>query len=73
MARKVPHRDPAALPEDIEAQYPLTEQSGPRSLLEFQQLFASEDQCTAYLHNLRWPTGFVCPNAAGHGERSEGR
>ena len=61
MTRKVPHRDPAALPEDVEAQYPLTEQSGPRSLLEFQQLFTSEDQCTAYLHNLRWPTGFVCP------------
>jgi hypothetical protein len=60
MARKVPHRDPAALPEDVEARYPLTAQSGPRSLLEFQQLFASEDPCTAYLHNLRWPTGFVC-------------
>jgi hypothetical protein len=20
-----------------------------------------EEQCTDYLHNLRWPEGFVCP------------
>jgi transposase-like protein len=62
MARsKVPHHDPAALPDDVEARYPLTEQPGPRSLLEFQQLFASEEQCAEYLRNIRWPAGFVCP------------
>lgn len=59
--RKVPHHDPAALPDDVEALYPLAEQLGPRSLLEFQQLFASEEQCADYLHDLRWPEGFVCP------------
>lgn len=58
---KVPHHDPAALPDDIEALYPLAEQPGPRSLLEFQRLFASEEQCAEYLRNIRWPTGFVCP------------
>ncbi len=62
MARsKVPHHDPAALPDDVEALYPLAKQPGPRSLLEFQQLFAAEAQCAEYLRNLRWPAGFVCP------------
>ena len=58
---KVPHHDPAALPDDVEARDPLAEQQGPRSLLEFQRLFASEAQCADYLHHLRWPDGFVCP------------
>ena len=58
---KVPHHDPAALPDDVEALYPLAEQQGPQSLLEFQRLFATEQQCADYLHNLRWPEGFVCP------------
>jgi hypothetical protein len=63
MARgKLPHHDPAALPDDVEALYPLAEQSGPRSLIEFQQLFASEEQCAEYLRDIRWPAGFVCPN-----------
>lgn len=77
MARsKVPHHDPAALPDDVEALYPLAKQPGPRSLLEFQQLFASEAQCAAYLRNIRWPVGFVCPKCgcphrlhAGHAAR----
>jgi hypothetical protein len=59
--RKVPHRDPAALPDDVEARHPLAEQEGPRSLLEFQRLFATEEQCADYLHGIRWPEGFVCP------------
>jgi transposase-like protein/uncharacterized protein YchJ len=59
--RKAPHHDPAALPDDVEVLYPLAAQPGPRSLLEFQQRFASEGRCAEYLHNLRWPTGFVCP------------
>jgi transposase-like protein len=59
--RKVPHRDPAALPDDVEARHPLAEQKGPRSLLEFQRLFATEEQCADYLHSIRWPEGFVCP------------
>jgi len=58
---KVPHHDPGALPDDIEACYPLAEQKGPRSLLEFQHLFATEEQCADYLHSIRWSEGFVCP------------
>lgn len=57
---KVPHCGAAALPDDVEAQYPLAEQQGPRSLLEFQRLFATEERCTDYLYDLRWPEGFVC-------------
>jgi len=58
---KVPHRDPAALPDDIEARDPLAEQQGPRSLPEFQRLFGTDDACADYLHSIRWPEGFVCP------------
>ena len=58
---KVPHHDPALLPDDVEALYPFAEQQGPQSLLEFQRLFATEKQCADYLQNLRWPEGFVCP------------
>jgi transposase-like protein len=32
-----------------------------RALAEFEQRFASEDACRAYLAHLRWPTGFCCP------------
>jgi len=59
--RKVPHHDPAALPDDVEARYPLAEQKGPQSLLEFHRLFATEEQCADYLYSIRWPEGFICP------------
>lgn len=59
--RKVPHHDPAALPDDVEVRHPLAEQKGPRSLLEFQRLFATEEPCADYLHSIRWPEGFICP------------
>jgi len=29
--------------------------------VEFQRLFATEEQCADYLYKLRWPVGFVCP------------
>ena len=32
-----------------------------RALAEFEQRFATEDACRAYLTQLRWPTGFCCP------------
>jgi transposase-like protein len=32
-----------------------------RALAEFEQRFATEDACRAYLAQLRWPTGFCCP------------
>jgi len=33
----------------------------PRSLGEFQAWFATDAACLDYLHYLRWPQGFVCP------------
>lgn len=32
-----------------------------RTLAEFEQRFATEGACRAYLARLRWPTGFCCP------------
>ena len=32
-----------------------------RTLVEFEQRFATEGACRAYLAQLRWPTGFCCP------------
>lgn len=33
----------------------------PRTLLEFEKQFATEDACRLYLEQLRWPNGFRCP------------
>lgn len=37
----------------------------PRSLREFDELFASEQECREYLFRLRWPEGFRCPRCSG--------
>ena len=37
----------------------------PKSLLEFQSLFSSDEICTEYLGERRWPNGFVCPKCYG--------
>jgi transposase-like protein len=37
----------------------------PRTILEFETRFASEEACRDYLVSLRWPEGFRCP-ACGH-------
>lgn len=37
----------------------------PRTLVEFDEQFGSEEACRAYLARLRWPEGFQCP-ACGH-------
>ena len=37
----------------------------PRTILEFEARFASEEACRDYLMSLRWPEGFQCP-ACGH-------
>ena len=37
----------------------------PRTLLELEQRFRSDEACAAYLVSLRWPTGWVCPRCAG--------
>lgn len=33
----------------------------PKTLIELEKEFATEEQCRAYLFDLRWPNGFVCP------------
>lgn len=33
----------------------------PRTLLELERRFGSEESCREYLMRLRWPDGFVCP------------
>jgi transposase-like protein/ribosomal protein L37AE/L43A len=37
----------------------------PRTLTEFEARFATEEACRAYLSQLRWPDGFVCPRCGG--------
>ena len=39
----------------------------PRTILEFEARFASEEACREYWASLRWPEGFRCP-ACGHAE-----
>jgi len=33
----------------------------PRTIMEFEQRFATEESCRDYLIQLRWPNGFICP------------
>ncbi len=37
----------------------------PKTLLELEARFATDEQCRAYLVDLRWPEGFVCPRCGG--------
>ena len=37
----------------------------PRTILEFEQCFSTEEACRGYLFQLRWPEGFCCPRC-GH-------
>ena len=39
----------------------------PRTLLEFEQRFGTEEACVEYLFKVRWPGGFRCPRC-GHPE-----
>jgi transposase-like protein len=40
----------------------------PRTLMELERRFSSEEACRAYLRKLRWPDGFRCPSCgAKHG------
>ena len=36
-------------------------ESYPKTILELEQWFATDDACREYLFQLRWPNGFVCP------------
>lgn len=38
----------------------------PRTLLELEKRFSSEEVCREYLEALRWPRGFVCPRCQAH-------
>lgn len=37
----------------------------PRTLLELEQRFSTDEACREYLFALRWPEGFVCPRCKG--------
>ncbi|MGI8730320.1 MAG: transposase, partial [Solirubrobacteraceae bacterium] len=37
----------------------------PRSIMEFQERFATEEACREYLFASRWPEGFVCRACGG--------
>jgi transposase-like protein len=39
----------------------------PRTLVEFQDRFASEEDCRRYLVACRWPDGFLCPRCGSRG------
>jgi transposase-like protein len=39
----------------------------PRTILELDDRFPTEDACRDYLIRLRWPEGFVCPRCGAHG------
>ena len=36
----------------------------PRTLLELEKRFSSEEACAGYLAALRWPAGWICPRCA---------
>lgn len=37
----------------------------PKTILEFEQRFGTEESCREYLVRIRWPDGFICPHC-GH-------
>jgi transposase-like protein len=37
----------------------------PKTLLELEQRFSTEEACVEYLASLRWPDGWVCPRCGG--------
>ena len=39
----------------------------PEGLLDFQSMFATNEACAAYLEEVRWPEGFVCPQCEASG------
>lgn len=45
----------------------------PRTLMEFESRFSSEDACVDYLVQMRWPEGFVCPSCDGRKAWRTGR
>jgi len=39
----------------------MTQSDYPKSILEFQERFDTEEACEEYLYKMRWPDGFICP------------
>jgi len=39
----------------------------PRTILELEERFSTEEACRDYLCELRWPKGFLCPRCQGRG------
>ncbi len=37
----------------------------PKTFIEFQRRFSSEEACESYLAECRWPDGFRCPRCGG--------
>jgi transposase-like protein len=37
----------------------------PRTLMELERRFSTEEACREYLFSLRWPEGFICPRCLG--------
>jgi transposase-like protein len=44
---------------------PVSRPDFPRTIMDFQQRFASERACLEYLAASRWPEGFICPRCGG--------
>jgi transposase-like protein len=36
----------------------------PRTIVEFEERFSTENACVEFLRKLRWPNGFVCPSCS---------
>ena len=47
---------------------PIPGKDYPQNWNDFLERFASEESCLAYLEQLRWPGGFVCPRCGSAGE-----
>lgn len=45
----------------------------PKTLLQLEQRFATDQQCRDYLTAVRWPDGFVCPDCGGRKAWPAGR
>jgi transposase-like protein len=45
----------------------------PRSLIEFEKRFQTDEACLDYLIGLRWPEGFICPRCSGRRAWHTGR
>jgi hypothetical protein len=40
---------------------PVSGRDYPKTWVQFEDWFATEDACVAYIEKLRWPGGFCCP------------